>query len=205
MSCSPTDECPTESLSILYEGKGGTGRECGYINYPPVNTGHDPATLALIVVGSVLLVAMASFVFYKVKLHRQEIRYKKRFVQQIARNISIGPSPNSIPVDKLAEEVQHIGNKDGIITKAELMKWMLDVKLEFISDRDFDALWDAMDIDHNGVVNAIDFFVFLSACGDQFEKVYEEQQQMPKKERLKVGTEVANVTNRKFIYTSTYL
>ena len=38
MTCSPTDECPTDSLSVLYhnKGKGGTGHECGYKNYPPI-------------------------------------------------------------------------------------------------------------------------------------------------------------------------
>ena len=51
-----------------------------------------------------------------------------RFVQQIARNISIGPSPKCISVEKLAEEVQHIGNSEGTITKEELLKWMLDGK-----------------------------------------------------------------------------
>ena len=73
------------------------------------------------------------------------------------------------------------------ITKDELLKWMLDVKLEFISDRDFNALWSAMDIDNTGEVNAIDFFVFLSACGSEFEQVYREQKAMPKQERLKLA------------------
>ena len=187
MSCSPTDECPSDSLSVLYEGKGGTGRECGYRNYPPINTGLDPPILVGIVVGSVLFVAIVSFIVYRFKLLRQENRYKKRFVQQIARNINIGPSPSCISVEKLAEEVQHIGNSEGIIKKEELLKWINDVKLEFISDRDFDALWAAMDIDNNGEVNAIDFFVFLSACGEQFEEVYEEQRRMPKLERLKLA------------------
>ena len=83
--------------------------------------------------------------------------------------------------------MQHIGNSEGIITKPDLLQWMLDVKLEFISDRDFNALWVAMDPDNTGQVNAIDFFVFLSACGDQFEQVYREQHCMPKMERLKLA------------------
>jgi hypothetical protein len=149
--------------------------------------GMDLAQVAGIVLGAVSFVIALSFSIYRIKLHRQEKRFRKRFVQQIARNISIGPSPKCIPVEKLAEEVQHIGNSEGTITKSELLKWMLDVKLEFISDRDFDALWAAMDLDNRGEVNAIDFFVFLSACGSQFEEVYHEQLTMPKKERLKLA------------------
>ena len=48
-------------------------------------------------------------------------------MQQIARNINIGPSPKCLSIEKLAEEVQHIGNSDGIITKDELLKWISDV------------------------------------------------------------------------------
>ena len=80
--------------------------------------------------------------------------------------------------------------------------------LEFISDSDFNALWAAMDVDNNGEVNAIDFFVFLSACGSQFEEVFHEQQGLTKKERLDAAarrlskinhttSEVSGGTNRK--------
>jgi hypothetical protein len=187
MTCSPND-CGNASMAKLYPINGGTGRECNYVQYPPVkNDGLKPSVVAGIVLGVVIFAALCSTLIYKYKLYQQEQRYKKRFVQQIARNINIGPSPSCIPVDKLAEEVQHIGNSEGIITKPDLLQWMLDVKLEFISDRDFDALWAAMDPDNLGQVNAIDFFVFLSACGSQFEQVYQEQQSMPKNERLKLA------------------
>jgi hypothetical protein len=188
MTCPPNSQCPNDSLAVLYPKNGGTGRECGYVQFPPLDQdGMDPKQVAGIVLGAVSFVFALSFSIYRIKLHRQEKRFRKRFVQQIARNISIGPSPKCIPVEKLAEEVQHIGNSEGTITKGELLKWMLDVKLEFISDRDFDALWAAMDLDNRGEVNAIDFFVFLSACGSQFEEVYHEQLTMPKKERLKLA------------------
>ena len=70
------------------------------------------------------------------------------------------------------------------------------MKLEFISDSDFDALWAAMDLDNSGQVNAIDFFVFLSACGSEFEEVYNEQQVLPKKERLKLAARRLSNINR---------
>jgi hypothetical protein len=186
MTCSPND-CGNASMAELYSSNGGTGEECNYIADPVL--GYDgffkPGVVVGIVVGVVALVLLVSTVIYKYKLHQQEQRYKKRFVQQIARNINIGPSPSCIPVDKLAEEVLHIGDQHGVITKPDLLQWMLDVKLEFISNRDFNALWAAMDPDNQGAVNAIDFFVFLSACGHQFEQVYREQQSMSKTERLK--------------------
>ena len=195
MTCSPTstadnddiNECSTNSLAVLYPKNGGTGKECNYVQFPPPDNKLNSKVVAGIVIGCVTFVGAISSIIYLYKLKQQERRFKKRFVQQIARNINIGPSPSCIPVEKLAEEVQHIGNNEGTITKSELLQWMLDVKLEFISDNDFDALWSAMDIDNKGEVNAIDFFVFLSACGSEVEEVYHEQRTLPKKERLKLA------------------
>ena len=45
-------------------------------------------------------------------------------------------------------------------------------------------------------VNAIDFFVFLSACGSEFEEVYREQQKMSKPERLKWAARRLSNVNR---------
>ena len=59
--------------------------------------------------------------------------------------------------------------------------------MNFISKRDFDALWNAMDLDRTGRVDAVEFVVFLSACGPEFEQVYEWQTNMPKMERLKLA------------------
>jgi hypothetical protein len=47
--------------------------------------------------------------------------------------------------------------------------------MPFISDTDFDALWGAMDVSDRGMVDPVQFIVFLSACGPQFEQVYKEQ------------------------------
>ena len=184
MTCSPT-ECD-DGISVLFGKVGGTGRECGYVQFPPTdNGGIQPKFVVGIVLASVSFVAIVFYILYVYKLKRQEKRIKKRFVQQIARNINIGPSPRCIPADKLIEEVQHIGNEDGRITKADLLQWMNDIKLEFISDNDFEALWGALDIDRKGEVNPVDFFVFLSACGAEFEEVHKELKTMPKTERLK--------------------
>jgi hypothetical protein len=189
MTCSPTD-CPGDNLQDLYRPRVGTGQECGYIANPVNMTGLKLSRwdVVAVILGVVVSIGAGLYVSYHVKLKRQKKRFRKRFVQQIARNINIGPSPDCIPLDKLAEEVQYIGDKDGMITKEKLLKWMFDVKLEFISDRDFDALWAAMDHKNKGEVCAIDFFVFLSACGHEFEEVYHEQMAMPKTERIKWAT-----------------
>lgn len=69
----------------------------------------------------------------------------------------------------------------------DLRQWIQDVKMNFISESDFDALWNAMDIDDSGLVDPIEFIVFLSACGPEFEIVYREQKRLPKSERAKLA------------------
>ena len=199
MTCSPTEECPHESFAMLYPRNGGTGEECGYIQFPVSQDGLSGRVVAGTVVGVVGFVAAVCFLMYYYYLRRQKHRYKKQFVKQIAKNINIGPSPKCIPIDILADQVQHIGNKDGVISKVELSTWMRQNNLEFLSNRDFDALWAAMDVDNKGAVNAIDFFVFLSACGSEFEQVFNEQHGLTKKERLEAAARRLSKLNRRLM------
>ena len=195
----PTDTAnrlSVELSKLMITGKlvnsyqGGTGDECGYIAFPQESGSGSILSVGEIlgvVVGAVAAVTIPLFVWYRVSLQRQQRRYKKRFVQQIARNIAIGPRPGSIPPKKLSEQILHIANGKDTINKSDLAKWMMDIKMEFISNKDFNALWNAIDIEGTGEVDAVEFVVFLSACGPEFEKVYKEQENMPKMERLKLA------------------
>lgn len=194
MACPPSEnevglcQGSRDSLSVLYADIGGSGgTECGYEAFPRASENRflSPGAIAGVVVSiAAVLVTVLTGVFYRRSLEQQK-RYKKRFVQQIARNLSIGPSPGCIPADQLAKEIEYIGGKKGTISKQDLAKWMNDVKLTFLSEKDFDALWHAMDIDGKGGVDAIEFITFLSCCGNEFEEVYAEQQKLSKVERLK--------------------
>ena len=201
MTCTPADPltaCPNGegSLELLYAETGGTGRECGYEQFPDSDPRRlSPGGIFGIVVGTFAVVALLIRYWVRHRLRQQRQRIRTRFVQQIARNIAIGPSPGTIPPHKLAEEVQHIGDANGVIFKEDLRKWMGDVKLEFISESDFEALWAAMDIDGSGTVDAVEFFVFLSSCGPEFERVYAAEQNMSKLERLKLAARRLSVIN----------
>ena len=112
---------------------------------------------------------------------------KKRFIQQLARNIEIGESARAISADKLSEAFQHIGGKQGVISKPDLAKWMNDLHMDFMSEKDFDKLWDTMDMDGKGSVDPIDFFHFLDGCKNQFKEVHEEFSSLPKTEKIKIS------------------
>jgi hypothetical protein len=179
------------SLSQLYAAAvGGTGNECGYVQFPPFETdsGLSPAVIACIAIVPVVLVLAVSVFCHINQLKRQETRMKKRFIQQLARNIEIGESAREISADKLSEAFKHIGGADGMISKQDLARWMNDLHMDFMSEADFDRLWDCMDIDGRGVVEPLDFFAFLSECGPQFKEVHREYSGLPKSERQKLAS-----------------
>ncbi|CAB9523064.1 expressed unknown protein [Seminavis robusta] len=194
MACFPEDPdgyCPNGvgSTSQMYNVHGGTGQECGYEQYPPNtdDSGLHVAAIVTIAITPVLLVVTLGMIYHLHRLKHQEKRMKKRFIQQLARNIDIGPSVRQISVEKLSETFQHIGGKDGKISKEDLAKWMNDLHLDFLSDKDFDRLWDTMDMEGTGYVDPIDFFAFLNECDKQFKEVHEEFSSLPKSEKLKLA------------------
>jgi hypothetical protein len=193
MICDPSDEdgaCPEGNLATFHKKSGGTGSECGYVLFPPQEASTallSKGAIVGIVTGAIGFITLLFSSWHYYKLKQQERRYKERFVQQIARNIEIGPSPGLIPPEKLAEAIAHIGKGKGCISKEDLRTWIHDIKLDFIAEKDFDALWNAMDVNGSGEVDAVEFIVFMSACGSEFEKVYKAQAKLPKHERLKLA------------------
>lgn len=100
MTCSPA-EC--DNFASYYPKSGGAGEECGYVAFPnsqerKLSNGSLVGIVSAIVFLLVLL--MTGVYYHRLKKHRK--RYKKRFVQQIARNIEIGSSPGCIPAETLA-------------------------------------------------------------------------------------------------------
>ena len=187
----PTEACPTEvggSEKLFNEYKDEArveGRVCGYAE--PTG-GLSSGAIAGIVLGCVAAACLVLSLYYVHRLKQQRLRYKKRFVQTVARNVSIAPSPGGISADKLAAEFKHIdANGDGSINKAEMKAWLQDGKLGEISDNDFDAMWEAIS-GKDETVNAIEFFVFLSSCGEAFDDVYNDQKQLSKEQRIALAS-----------------
>lgn len=183
MTCSPTEpEC--SSLAVMYRGFVATGYECGYTPYPP--TGLTNVETACIVLGVVCFVAIvAAVVFYFFTKQSQKKRVRKRFVQQVARNIPITSSPEDIPAEKLSQLFQHISEEKDIATKDDFMMWMTDINLRFLSDADYTYLWASIDKKRAGYVTPIDFVLFLKDCSQEFAMVRKELDDMPKSEYIK--------------------
>jgi hypothetical protein len=99
--------------------------------------------------------------------------------------MSIGPSPNDIPADKLTQLIEHIGGKKGNITEKEFRFWMTDIHLPFLSEFDLVHLWKDIDSKGSTIVTAVEFIMFLHTCEREFSEVRKEVENMSKCERLK--------------------
>lgn len=112
--------------------------------------------IALCVIVGALFVAAGAWLLYRRAVDAQRRRYKEHFVRGIARNIDIAPTAGMIGSDELKKEFNHI-DKDGggSISKDELKSFVKDGKVGHISDKDFEALWCAIDIDNSGEVDFV--------------------------------------------------
>jgi signal transduction histidine kinase/CheY-like chemotaxis protein len=82
MACNPRDAegaCPDGNLATFFEGRGGTGSECGYVLYPPTDSnGLDVGPIVSIVLAAVFVMACLYTVWHRYRLARQERLYAKR-------------------------------------------------------------------------------------------------------------------------------
>ena len=80
---------------------------------------------------------------------------------------------SQLPPEKLLTEFQHIdkAHADGFIPKDELWEFLSSGKVGEISESDFNALFDSMDLKKRGKVNFVAFCAFLGTCSEAFREV----------------------------------
>merc|ERR1712037_399470 len=83
----------------------------------------------------------------------------------------------------------------GTISKEELKAFVQTGKVGLISNKDFEALWCAIDLDNSGEVDFVEFLAFLGSCGTEFESVNKEQQRMTHEEKLKFASKRLSARN----------
>lgn len=111
MTCFPQDSsgyCHTDNgggslteLFAQYENLDTTGEECGYVQYPEDAAKLSSGAIAALVIVPVVAVAIFATLCHIHRMRAQERRTKKRFVQQIARNIEISPNVRNIQAEKV--------------------------------------------------------------------------------------------------------
>lgn len=78
MTCNPLDPdglCPGGNFASFYEGRGGTGEECGYVLYPVDPNNISPGTIAGIVIACVVFALAVYTVWHQYRLRRQKRIY----------------------------------------------------------------------------------------------------------------------------------
>jgi len=142
--------------------------------------------IAIFVIIAALVFGIIAYSIHWYFWEKQKKRIQFRMVRGIAQNVTIAESAGQMDGDMLLKEFNHIANdKGGTIRKEEMKQWMADGKLGTISDKDFNAMWTAMDIDQCGEVDFIELATYLSGCGEAFDEVFKERQNMSKADRLK--------------------
>lgn len=154
-----------------------------YVEPDPQFTG---GAIAMFVVIGVLGFSIIAYSIHKYILGKQKKRIQLHMVRGIAQNITIASSAGQMDGEALLKEFEHMDkDKGGTISKEEMKDWMADGKLGEISDKDFDALWVAMDTDSSGEVDFVEFASYLSGCGEAFDEVFQERKNMTREELVK--------------------
>jgi len=157
--------CPTEEQWCQ------TDPNCSVSPYQePPGTVKGSVIAGFTVAGIVLLVAIL-FAVHVYLVKAQASRYRARFARRIAETIDMRASVRSLTPDALAKEFQRIDegvSRDGKISKEELWEFVSSGKAGEMEKKDFDALFAAMDLDHNGDVDFVEFCAFLGKCDEEY-------------------------------------
>jgi signal transduction histidine kinase len=82
MTCNPHDPegpCPEGNFASMYEGRGGTGEECGYELYPSTNSRLLPVSAIVGIAVACTLALLGVFVvWHRHRLYREKRQYSKR-------------------------------------------------------------------------------------------------------------------------------
>jgi len=92
MTCNPLDEdgpCPDGNFNSMYQGRGGTGEECGYVLFPPEPSSSSSTLtsggIAGVAIASAVIVLLAYTVWHLYQVQRQRRKQEKRTALALAQ------------------------------------------------------------------------------------------------------------------------
>lgn len=180
--------CLKQTDSIWCEA-GDASPLCGPTPYIENTTVNAVVVTTVAVVLSVSVVGIAAYALHRYFSRKQKRLIQLRMIRGIAQNITISSAPGQLNAETLQKEFELIDrDKGGTITKDEMKQWLEDGKLGEISDKDFNSMWVAMDIDGDGAIDFVEFASFLSSCGEAFDEVFKEQERMTKAEKIRFAS-----------------
>jgi len=157
--------CPTEEQWCTQDPS------CSESPYQEPPASVKPGVIAGFVIAGVVLLVAVLYAIHRYLVAQQAKRYRITFAKRIADTINVQSSVRSLSPEALAEEFKQIDSKvqDGKLSKDELWEFISSGKAGEMDQRDFDALFAAMDLDKSGSVDFLEFCAFMGKCHDEYE------------------------------------
>lgn len=115
MSCNPLDRngpCPDGNLATFFEGRGGTGSECGYVLHPPLENSVSAFAIAGIVFAVIVMLVIVGVVWHKYQIARQKkksIKQNKLAIAQAAKEKELNE------VCTFCSDETHVCTNEGVV------------------------------------------------------------------------------------------
>jgi len=128
-----------------------------------------PGVIAGFTIAGFVLMAALLYYVHTIMLKKQKKRIRSKFSARIAETIDVKKSMKSLSPDLLMKEFKKIdADSNGNVSKEELWTFLSTGKAGDISEKDFNVLWAAIDADHSGSVDYLEFCAYMSLCHDEY-------------------------------------
>jgi len=169
-SCSQTDQesCPSEEDFCEIDP------HCvAEAKYQEPDATLKAGPIAGIVVACFVVLIGVLYYFHLQQMKAQAARNQAVFARRIAETIKLEGPDRELTPEALAEEFKKIDNGcvDGNIDKKELWEFLNSGKVNKMNEKDFNALFAALDTDGDGTVSFMEFSAYMGKAYGDFEKM----------------------------------
>mmetsp|Transcript_52071 Transcript_52071/g.110661 ORF Transcript_52071/g.110661 Transcript_52071/m.110661 type:complete len:269 (+) Transcript_52071:26-832(+) len=166
--CNQAGECPTEADFCEIDPRCATT-----IKYQEPAASLKAGPIVGIVVAAFIVLIALLYYFHLKALQEQAARNQSMFARRIAETIKLEGPDRTLTPEALAEEFKKIdnGNVDGAIDKKELWDFLNSGNVAKMNEKDFNALFAALDTDGDGTVSFMEFSAYMGKAYGDFEKL----------------------------------
>jgi hypothetical protein len=174
--------CPTEELWC------GIDPNCSVSPFQEPDSDVNPGVIAGFLIAGFALIFAAAYVWHRHRMATQAQSYCSQFSRRIAETITLTSGTRQVTKEALLEEFDCIDSqhKDGFISKGELWEFVSSGKAGDMDEHDFNALFNAIDLDKNGLVDFLEFCAFMGKCDDELEVMKRRESVMASRPSMKV-------------------
>lgn len=123
--------------------------------------------IAGMVILCLLLIAAGLIFFHHYQLNQQAERYKHQFAKRVAETIEYSKTTSKLTAAALEDEFKRMdADQDGVLSKEELKTFIGGD----MPERDFEAMFAAMDVDHNEKIEFAEFCAFMTHIGATYDQ-----------------------------------